>query len=247
MIAIIIQARMGSTRLPGKIMKTLAGKPVLWHTVERCRQSQKADQVIVASTLNLEDDAVEKFCKENKILYYRGSSENVLERYYQAAKRVEADVIVRVTSDCPLIDPFVIDNCIGAFQKSGSDYLGNNIDPEAHTFPRGLDVEVFSFKSLEKAYRNAMEIYEKEHVTQYIWENKKKEFKIGASVTASPEYARDYRFTVDYKEDFQLMEKIYNEFYKEGEIIDVKKVLLFLDKHLEIVKINAHCEQKKIK
>lgn len=249
MTAIIIQARMGSVRLPGKIMKELSGKPVLWHVVERCRQSKKAGQVIVATTINSQDDLVERFCKENKILYYRGSSENVLDRYYQTAKNFGVDNIVRVTSDCPLIDPLVIDEGIETLQKSGFDYLSNYSDlgPGKRTFPRGLDMEVFRFSALEQAHSNAVENYEKEHTTPYIWENKKKEFKIYPTMIARPEYARNYRLTVDYEEDFQLMEKIYSEFYKEGKIIDVTKVFLFLDAHPEIVKINAHCEQKAYK
>src|SRR3989344_3642737 len=215
MTAIIIQARMGSSRLSGKIMKMLAGKPALWHVVERCRKSKMADKVIVATTVNPEDDVVEKFCLENKILYYRGSSENVLERYYEAAKEAGADTVVRITSDCPLADPSVIDSCIEVFQKSGADYV-SNVEPGERTFPRGLDVLVFGFSALEKSYKEADSDYEKEHVTPHIWKNKKGEFKIGPTVTASPEYARDYRLTVDYQDDFRLMEKIYCGFYKEG-------------------------------
>ena len=243
MTAIIIQARMGSTRLPGKIMKDLAGHPVLWHVVERCRKSKKANQVIVATTANPEDDLVEQWCRGNKVPYYRGSSENVLERYYQTAKKYGADAVVRITSDCPLIDPQVIDWNIEAFQKEGCDYL-SNFDPGSRTFPIGLETEVFPFSVLEKAYQNASEEYEKEHVTPYIWENKRGEFSIGNKVIAPFEYRRTYRIGLDYPEDFLVLERIYKKFYAEGNIIHIPKVLEFLDGHPEIVAINAHCKQK---
>lgn len=246
MTAIIIQARMGSTRLPGKIMKNLAGKPMLWHVMGRCLKSKAADRVIVATTTNTEDDAVEKFCQENNFLYHRGSADNVLERYYEAARKFGADAIVRVTSDCLLIDPAIIDRCILAFQKSGADYI-SNVVPGERTFPRGLDVEAFKFAALEKAHREASENYEKEHVTPHIWENKKNEFKIGATIQAAPEYARNYRLTVDYPEDFELIEKIYSKFFVPGEIISVPDAIKFLDQNPELLKINAHCEQKPLK
>lgn len=245
MIAIIIQARMGSTRLPGKIMKNLVGRPMLWHVIERALHSKMADKVIVATTTNKEDDSVEEFCEENNFLYHRGSADNVLERYYEAAKKFEANTIVRVTSDCPLIDPAIIDKCVEALRKSGADYL-SNINPE-RTFPRGLDVEAFTFAALEKAHKEAKENYEKEHVTPHIWENKKGEFKIGLVVKAAPEYRRDYRLTVDYPEDFELIEKIYSKFFTPGKIVIVPEALKFLDKSPELLKINVHCEQKPLK
>lgn len=249
MTAIIIQARMSSTRLPGKIMKNLACKPMLWHVVERCLNSKAADRVIVATTTNKEDDTVEKFCKENNFFYYRGSSDNVLSRYYEAAKiRQPADGafdIVRVTGDDPLTDPAIIDKCVEALHKSGADYL-SNINPE-RTFPRGLDVEVFTFAALEKARREAKENYEREHVTPYIWENKKKEFIIGKAVIADKNYNRDYRLAVDYPEDFALMEKIYSKFFISGNIVSVPEALRFLDANPDLLKINAHCEQKPLK
>ncbi|MDP3935325.1 MAG: glycosyltransferase family protein [Candidatus Giovannonibacteria bacterium] len=246
MMAIIIQARMSSTRLPGKIMKNLAGKPMLWHVVTRCLAAKSADKVIVATTVNSEDDVVENFCKENNFLYSRGSLDNVLSRYYETAKKFGADIVVRATSDCPLIDPKIIDLCVEVFQKSGADYI-SNVVPGERTFPRGLDVEVFKFSALEKACRLASENYEKEHATPYIWENKKNEFKIGAMIMAAPEYARNYRLTVDYPEDFELIEKIYSKFFVPGKIISIPEALKFLDASPDLLKINAHCEQKPLK
>jgi spore coat polysaccharide biosynthesis protein SpsF len=243
MIACIIQARMGSTRLPGKILKTLGGKPMLWHVVDRCRAATKVDRVIVATTTNPEDDAVHSFCMENGIPCFRGSSDDVLERYHGAAKEVGTDTIVRVTSDCPLIDPAVIDMCIGAFESQPVDYV-SNVLPGPRTYPRGLDTEVFSFAALEKATRDATETYEKEHVT-VIWENKKGEFRIGKTVLAPPDLAREYRLTVDYPEDFELIERIYSELYVPGSIVDMRKAIVFLDSHPDVSGLNATCEQKK--
>jgi spore coat polysaccharide biosynthesis protein SpsF len=246
---IIIQARMGSGRLPGKVLRDLVGFPMVYHVVERCRFAKCAANVIVATTTLLEDDAIVGACERFVIPYSRGSSENVLERYYDAARQYKSSVIVRVTADCPLIDPFIIDECVKKFYESEADYISNVSDKDAseRTFPRGLDVEVFSFAALEKAYRNATEQYEKEHVTPYIWENKKNEFRIGSSVSASSEYARDYRLTVDYPEDFELMEIIYERFYKSGTIIFVPEVISFLSHNPEIAAININCEQRPVK
>lgn len=235
---------MGSTRLPGKILKNLAGKPQLWHVVRRSMASKKANSVVVATTTNQEDDVIEKLCKEYVFLCYRGSSENVLERYYEAAKKYNADIIVRVTSDCPLIDPAIIDRCVDAFEKAGCDYINNTVLPP-RTFPRGLDCEVFSFAALEKAYREATEDFEREHVTPYFWQNKNGEFKIGPTVLAAHEYEHNYRLTVDYHEDFEFIEKIYNTFYRnDEEIINVPDIFTWLGLHPEIVSINSDCEQK---
>ena len=247
MTAAIIQARMGSTRLPGKIMKELAGKPMLWHVVERAGSAAELDKIIVATTANREDDAVEKFCRENNFLFFRGPDEDVLARYYLAAKEYKVSTIARITADCPLIAPEIIDECVQNFAAGRCDYI-SNINPGERTFPRGLDVEVFSFDALEKAFREAVEPYEREHVTPYIWQNKKNEFKIGSMITATPSYARpQYRLTVAFPEDFELMEKIYGEFYKPGKIIDIPDVLRFLDARPEIVTVNAHCEEKQVK
>lgn len=244
MVGIVIQARMGSTRMPGKIMKELAGKPMLWHIVERCRMSTRADRVIVATTENAEDNCVAEFCHKNNIFVSRGSAENVLERYYKSAKENKIKTVVRITGDCPLIDPFLIDKCVAEYVVPGvCDYV-SNVEPGPRTFPRGLDVEVFSYSALERAYRNANVPYEREHVTPYIWENKKNEFIIKPRIIASPQYARSYRLTVDYPEDFELLDKIYKEFYREGAIISVPEVLKYLDLHPKVVFINAHCEQK---
>jgi len=246
MIAIIIQARMGSSRLPGKIMLNLAGKPILWHVVTRCEHSKFADKVIVATTTRKEDDVIEEFCQKNNILCFRGDSENVLSRYYEAAKKYGADIIVRVTSDCPLVDPQIIDLCIDSLVKNKYDYI-SNANPGKRMFPRGLDVEVFSFEALEKTHKLAAEDYQKEHVTPFIWENKNKNFVVGPVITAPPPYQGNFRLTVDYPKDLELIKKIYKKFHRPGKIINTMWVVAFLHKNPKIAAINSHLKQKPLK
>lgn len=244
MTAIIIQTRTrAASRLPNKILKTLCGKSVFWHVVDRILRCKKADQIIVATTTSREDDVIEEFCRSNKLSFYRGASENALERYYETAKKYQVDSMVRITGGDPLIDPEIIDLCISEFQKRNYDYL-SNVYPPPKTFPQGLEVEVFSFSALEKAYREAKEEYEKNNCTPYLWENKKKEFNIGPTVQAPEGYKSDARLTLDYQEDFDLLEKIYQKFYKPGEIVNVPEVLKWLAIHPEIVSLNTHCTQR---
>ena len=247
--AAIIQARMGSTRLPGKVLMEIAGKPMLWHVVERTKAAKTLDSVIVATTINPEDNAIEKLAQKEGWLLYRGSSEDVLDRYYRAAKKFDVDIIFRGSGDLPLIDPVIIDTCVKKLLKGKYDYISNffNEEEDKSYFPRGLDIRVFSFKALEKANRNADLSYEREHVAPYIWKNKNNEFRIGDPVEAMPKYHGDYRLTVDYPEDFKLIEKIYQIFYKPGRIVDTPKVIAFLNKHPEIAEINANCRQKPLK
>ena len=242
---IIIQARMGSGRLPGKVMKDLCGHPMIYHVIERCRKSDFSDDVILATTNNAQDGVLAEFFEENNISFFRGDEEDVLKRYYETALKFGSGNIVRVTADCPLIDPLIIDKCIQEFNKfAGMDYLSNI---GARTFPRGLDVEVFTFDALERAYKNAEQKYEREHVTPYIWENKKGEFNIGKSLEADASYRRDYRLTVDYPEDFELISEIYKSLYKENDIIDARDAIKFLDENPEMLNINADCKQREIK
>lgn len=230
---------MGSSRLPGKVMLRLAGEPVLFHVVERVKRARLIDIVIVATSDQPEDDAIEALCKERGYACFRGSQNDVLSRYAGAALAFDLQTIVRITSDCPLIDPSIADQTVKAFESSQCDYL-SNVLPEVRTFPRGLDCEVFSRGAIERAAREATEPYEREHVTPYIHENKKGIFKIGPQFTAPAEYARPkYRLTLDYQEDYEFFKHIYDQFYKPEEIIDVPSVLHYLDEHPEVVAINA--------
>lgn len=233
---------MGSSRLSGKTLKNLNGKPLLWHVYNRCKTSKYADLVVVATTTDKSDNPIEKFCKKHKIPCFRGEENNVLSRYYGAAKKFKIDIVIRIPGDCPLTDSHTIDRCFVSFKRQKCDYI-SNVVPGERTFPRGLDVEVFSFSALEKAYNEAVEDIDKEHVTPYIWRNNKREYKIGEIVTAPPDLKRSYRLTVDYPEDFTLINTIYKKLGKY-KIIPAVKAIKFLDKRPEIASINADCEQK---
>lgn len=238
-VGIIIQARMGATRLPGKVMKNLAGRPDLWWVAQRCKKSQLAGKVIVATSREKEDDVIYNFCQNEKINVFRGSLTNVLERYYECAKKYQLDIIVRVTADCPLIDTIIIDESIKLFLKTKVDYVSNCLN---RIFPRGLDCEVFSFLALERAYHEAKTAEEKEHTTSYIVKNCRT-----LSYTVPKEYHGQYRLTIDEEEDYNLLFQIYEIFSPKNstKIIDVKEVIKFLNDHPEIARVNKQIEQKK--
>ena len=174
-IGAIIQARMGSTRLPGKVMMTLKNKTVLEHVIERVRQSNWIDEIIIATTTDKKDNDIEKEALKCGVKVFRGSEDDVLSRYYYAAKEYGLDIIVRITSDCPLIDSKVLDEVIQFYVDKNYDVVSNaGADLSKRTYPRGLDTEVFSFKVLENAFTNAKEPYQREHVTPYIYEKSDK-------------------------------------------------------------------------
>lgn len=239
---IIIQARMNSSRLPGKVLKPLAARPLLTHVVERCKRAQKADVVAVATSTERSDDPIAALCKHDDIFCIRGPLDDVLARYVRAGEETGAERIVRITADCPLVDPRVIDSCITTHETSSADYV-SNVNP-VRTFPHGLDVEVFSFKALETAAREAYAPYDREHVTSYIYRNDTGAFRIGPAVIAPKEYVRPYRLCVDYPEDFTLMEKLYERFYTPGSLVSVPQALSFLDVRQDVAAINADCEQR---
>ena len=236
MTGIIIQARMSSTRLPGKVLKKLARRTVLWHVVERCTHSKEADKIIIATSTDKSDDAISNFCASRHIPVFRGSLHNVLKRYYTCAKKFGITTIVRITSDCPLIDPHIIDAAIRLHRKSRADYVGNNLH---RIFPRGLDVEVFSSNILTQAMRSARDNYAKEHVTPYIIQHGKTR-----AYTVPPAYRGNFRLTLDEPNDYTLLKFIYNKFYKSPRIIDAAQVIGYLKKHPKIAKMNSAVAQK---
>ncbi|OGG60559.1 hypothetical protein A3C86_04710 [Candidatus Kaiserbacteria bacterium RIFCSPHIGHO2_02_FULL_49_16] len=241
MIAAIIQARMSSSRLPGKVMLDLAGAPVLVRVVERVRSAKLVDVVAVATSTDPSDDPIAALCEERNIALFRGPLDDVLARYIGAAHALGCETIVRITSDCPLIDPSVIDLCIETFLEGHYDYI-SNCAPGERTFPRGLDVEVCATVALERADRDAKAPYEREHVMPFIWENKKNLFSVGPIIKSSHEYRRPYRLTLDYAEDYELTKRIYAHFQKPDSVIDVPKALRYLDNHPELIAINAFRE-----
>lgn len=241
MRAIIIQARVGSTRLPGKVLKPLSGQPVLFHVIDRCRKARCADVVSVATTDTSEDDTIEALCTQWDIPCFRGSSEDVLSRFYHAAQDLHAQSIVRITADCPLIAPELIDECIAAFEKSGADYASNTVEPRR--LIRGLDVEVFSFEALARAHAQATALSDREHVTGYIRRNRIGGFTV-APVPIAEVYTGPFRLTLDYPEDLSLLEKVYEALWRKDSFLHTARVISFLENHPEIAAINRDCVQK---
>ncbi len=227
----IIQARMNSTRLPGKVLKDLAGKPVLWHLVNRLGTSKYLKETVVATTVNTEDDAVVEFCEKNKIRFFRGSEEDVLDRYYNAAESCDADPIVRITADCPVIDPIIVDEVVERFIDGAYDVYGLGGD-----FPDGLDCTVFAFWVLEDAWKHAELPSEREHVGPFMLKHPEK-YKTGSY--RKFEDLAHYRWTLDEEADYRFLQNIFNNLYKEGEIFFAQDIIDLLTKEPGLLEINS--------
>lgn len=241
-VGAIIQARMGSTRLPGKVMKNLSGKTVLSHVIERVKQSKEIDEIVIATSMSEQDEIISKEAKECNVKLFRGSEYNVLSRYYYAAKENNVDIIVRITSDCPLIDPIIIDNAINLYKENDHDIVTNaGSDLTKRTFPRGLDTEVFSFRILEEAFSNVEKDYQREHVTPYIYENSNKIYYYKNEVDYS-----NYRWTLDTKEDWKLISKVYDHLYNGEHDFYLNDIINLMKKYPELNEINKDIEQKKV-
>ncbi len=229
----ILQARISSSRLWGKVLLPGYDKPLLLHIVERLKKSKLLDDVIVATSFEKIDDIIYNICKKHKISVFRGHHTNLLNRYYQCAKKFKIDTVVRITSDCPLIDSRLIDKIIVFFNtKKGIDYV-SNIHPA--TFPDGYDVEVFNFKSLKKSFFEAKKNFEREHVTPYIWENSDKFVIKNYSNLRDINLHKKYRLTLDYIEDYYVIFKIYQKIYPKKKNFDLKDVLNYLKSNPKIL------------
>lgn len=232
-VILIIQARTGSSRLPNKVLMELCGKPMLQHVIERVGKCRRIDKVVVATTLLDGDDPIEKLCKELHVDCYRGSENDVLDRYYQAARLYCPKHVVRITADCPLIDSRIIDSIIDIHIKGEYDYTSNTL---VETYPDGLDTEVFRYEALEKAWKMAKLASEREHVTPYIkFKDSFKRF----SVERTPSLAQK-RWTVDTNRDFEFIEQIYNNLYYQDSNFGMDNILEFLRKNIELEQINAN-------
>ena len=226
---------MGSTRLSGKVMKDLCGKTVLAHVIERVGIACK--NIVVATTDNPREEPIIAESKKYSADVFQGSEDDVLSRYYLAAKQAQAELVIRITSDCPLYDGRLLAAMLKYYQ--GEDYLCNTIE---RRYPRGLDTEIFTFAALEKTYREAKEQHQREHVTPYIYQNPSM-FKI-RQYKQQPNLS-DLRWTLDTEEDWQMIRSVYKALYKDKPFSTVETVK-FLAKHPEIANINAHIEQKKL-
>ncbi|MFJ9463538.1 cytidylyltransferase domain-containing protein [Viridibacillus arvi] len=236
----IVQARMGSTRLPGKVMKEVNGKSLLEYQIERMQQSNLIDEIIIATT-NKNNEPIIQLCKKLNVAYFVGSEQNVLERYYYSAKEHGASIVVRMTSDCPLIDPEIIDSVINYYMENEYDYVSNTL---SRTFPRGMDTEVFSMEALRDAFFNAREDFEREHVTPYLYLNAD-DYNIGQYVDLNRDTS-EYRLTVDTPEDFKLISIILSDLYSVDKYFNLGRILEKLESNPELSKINTGIQQKKL-
>ena len=233
MIGCIIQARVGSSRLPGKVMMKIDDEnTVLEYVIKQLSFCKLIDKKIIATTNLEQDNVIEEAAKKLGLEFFRGSSENVLDRYYECAKRFSVEHILRITSDCPLIDPEIVDRVIEEYLTKKYDYVSNTL---IRTFPVGMDVEIFSFNILEKTWRNATLTSEKEHVTPYI-RNKKGNFKLKNILNV--EKMDHLRLTLDRTEDFNLIKKVIMKINKRP--IVMEDILDLFSKQPELVKINGH-------
>lgn len=227
----IIQARCGSTRFPNKVFALIDGKPLLWHVVNRLKYATKIDDIIVATTVSEKDDKIEDWCKENKVHYFRGSEENVLNRYYSASEAFPSDYVVRITADDPFKEPKVIDAVITKLIEEGYDHVTNNLPP---SFPEGLDCEAFKKSALDRSEKEAETAFEREHVTQYIYHHPEI-FKIGN--VSNAENLSYLRWTVDKDVDFEMVKAVY------AHRNPTNKGILLMDEILDILKANPEIEK----
>ncbi len=230
---------MGSTRLPGKVLADIGGQPMLWRVLERTRAAREIHEIIVATSTQPADDEIAAFCSAHRCPCFRGSEMDVLDRYYQAALEYGADAIVRITSDCPLIDPEIIDQTVCAFLKQQPDYASNALEL---TYPLGLDTEVIARSALDRAWRVAAATYQRVHVTPYIYENPG-DFNI-LSVTGEIDYG-GYRWTVDTPEDLEFVRAVYA--HMKGDLFTWRDVIALLEQNPELVEINRAIVQKAVR
>lgn len=231
-VTVIIQARLGSTRLPNKVMAKILGKPMLWHLVNRLKHSELEPEIIIATTTRDEDKAILGLAKELNLKSFAGSVDDVLDRFYQTALKYKGETYARLTADCPLIDPKIFSKVVNSFWNNDTDYTSNTNPP---TFPDGLDVEVFSFKTLEKAWKNASLASEREHVTAFVWKNPDI-FNLGN--VSNDADLHELRWTVDEKMDLKFVREIYKNLYHKKEIFLMRDILELLKEKPELSEIN---------
>ena len=238
MIGCIIQARMGSSRLPGKVlMNSGNGMPLLYYVINQLRHCSKVKNLVIATTTNQEDDEIEKFADNNSVNVFRGSEKDVLDRYFQCAKKYSFSTIVRITSDCPLIDPQIVDKVIERFFSGNYDYATNTL---IRTFPIGTDAEVFSFSALETAWKNAQLPSEREHVTPHL--RNKGNFK--TINVENDTNISNLRLTVDRIEDFELINEILNNLSINP--IHLENILELFSRKPELIEINKHINNNEV-
>jgi len=233
-VGAIVQARMASTRLPGKVMLEAAGKPLLEHLMERLGHAKRLDLAIVATSTEPQDDVIASLCEREGYPLFRGSEKDVLDRYYQASRHFRLETVVRITSDCPLIDPALVDTMIDFYLAAPGMYdLVTNRRPL--TFPDGLDADIIPVSSLAIAWANATTAEQREHTIPFFWQAGMRVYNFASPI----DLFRTQRWTLDYVEDYYLIKAIFAALYQPGRIFGMDAILDFLHDHPELSKLNA--------
>lgn len=235
-IVTVVQARTGSTRLPGKVLLDILGQPLLLRMLERVQAASLAGTVVVATTTEPSDDPIEMLCRQNNLNCYRGSVNDLLDRHYKTGLLFGADAVAKIPSDCPLIDPAVIDRVFQFFLENNYDYAGN-LHPA--TYPDGNDVEIMTMTALKKAWSEAGRPLEREHTTPYLWENPQL-FSIGnIAWETGLDYSMSHRWTIDYPEDFSFIRTVYEHLHPKNPRFSLQDILDLTDTHPEIFALNS--------
>jgi spore coat polysaccharide biosynthesis protein SpsF len=234
----ILQARTGSSRLPSKVLRTIKEKTLLELYINRVKKSRLIDKVVIATTVNPHDDVILDISRRLGIDCFRGSENDLLDRYFQCAKKYNAQVIIRLTPDDPFVDYEVIDRAITIFKQNEVDFVTNHFDP---TYPEGLDVEVYSMAALERSWHEAKLLSEREHVFPYI-QNNQGRFKI-INFKQEKDYSH-LRWTIDYECDYDMTKEVYNHLYDKNNIFLQEEIIALLKDHPEIARINSHIKRK---
>ena len=227
---------MGSMRLPGKVLKNVDGRPLLQYMVERVSKSLLIDRIVIATTTLKQDDVFIEFCEQNQIDYFRGSINDLVSRYFGCATKYSAEIIVRLTADCPLIDPRVIDEVITLFNEKCADYAANTNPPITNSYPGGTDVSVFSYKALKRIFTDCKNTFDREHIT-YCFFNKHSDYKT-VQLLHDKDLSR-YRYTVDYPEDFEVVKYLIKELKKQKRFGFLNEIIDLIDFNENIKSLNA--------
>ena len=238
-ILTVVQARMGSSRLPGKVLLPLAGQPLLVRMMERVQRSRLVGTVVVATTTEAADDAVAACCTAHGLGCFRGDALDLLDRHYQAARQYRADVVLKIPSDCPLIDPAVIDQVLGVYLKNPNQYdFVSNLHPA--TFPDGNDVEIMRFEALKTAWYEAQRPLEREHTTPYFWENPDRFRLANVGWATGQDFSMSHRWTIDYPEDYEFIKAVYEALHPSKPAFGLDDILSLLEKRPDIAQLNDH-------
>ncbi len=236
-IAVVVQARMSSSRLPGKVMLPILGETLLFRMVERLKRIKYPVNIILATSTDEKDEIIERFCHKKNITFYRGDLNDLLDRHYQIGLLMGADAVIKIPSDCPLIDPQIIDKVIDFYleNQQGYDFI-SNLHPA--TYPDGNDVELMTFAALEKAWKEAKRPLEREHTTPYFWENLDKFNTVNLAWETGLDYSMSHRFTIDYQEDYLFIKRVFEELYPKNPAFSMEDILALIHSKPEIYDLN---------